>query len=330
MSDTAHIGVYAGAGAGGALLLGALIFYYCRQRRRGAAEARLAEAKFKAERLEMEGYRKQGINPDAFTDHGQEYSARDMKAEGVSSINAYNVPDTASIRGSPWEGAAAGAAVGAAAGGVAAMRSQNPRVNSPAPSTYQDARSPHSPRSPPPGGLGAPPGAAGAFRDSRSQQGGYGTPPPGSSPFNDPSPSSPASSLRSNRGPPRVSSPFDDPQHSPLTDTFGGPGGPASFGMQPPRSQSPMSRSQSPMIRSQSPGMPPQRGLPPAPIGLPVRTDTPPSAYSRMNANPPPSPRGYNSPRQNPGPGRQYSGGQPPYRGQAQQQGGDYWNQGTY
>lgn len=323
MSDGAKIGVYAGAGAGGALLLGALLFYYCRQRRRGAAEARLADEKQQAERMEMERFRKEGVNPDAFTEHGQEYSARDMKQEGMVGANGYNVPDSA------WEGAAAGAAVGAA-GGMAAMRSnsnmplmrdgaQSPRITSPTASSYHDAM---SPRSPPPGGLGAPPGAAGAYHDPRAR-GGYGTPPPGASPFGDhTAASSPASSRHG--PPPRVSSPFDDPQdhYSPQTGTFGA-ASPSPF-ENPARSQSPMSRSNSPMIRSQSPGMPPSRGLPPSPHGMPLRTDTPPSAYSRMNSNG--SPQSFSTPRQSPGPGRSYSGQQPQYRGQGQQQGGDYWN----
>lgn len=157
--QTAKIAVYAGGAAVGALLLGALIFYCIRQRRRGAQEAAIAAQKSNEEYAEMERFRKNGVDPDGFTEHGSEYNARDMKKDGIVTTESYSVPASPMVGGDEkaWGGAALGA--GAAAGAAAAagnMRSpvpllrdgaQSPRVGSPGP---QSPRSPFhdGPRSP--------------------------------------------------------------------------------------------------------------------------------------------------------------------------------------
>lgn len=52
------------------------IFYCCRQRRRGAQEAKLAAEKMESDRVELEGYKAAGINPDGFAEVTPEYDAK--------------------------------------------------------------------------------------------------------------------------------------------------------------------------------------------------------------------------------------------------------------
>ncbi|KAK0654990.1 concanavalin A-like lectin/glucanase domain-containing protein [Cercophora newfieldiana] len=142
LPQSSKTAIYAGSAAGGGLLLAALLFYCIRQRRRGSKEAKLAEAKAEEERRELEGFRKAGINPDAFTDQATEYNAKEMRRDGLSDQNSYSVPTSpADANNEKWQRAAAiggGAAAGAAAAG--AMRSpmpllrdgaQSPRVGTP-------------------------------------------------------------------------------------------------------------------------------------------------------------------------------------------------------
>ncbi|KAK3364577.1 concanavalin A-like lectin/glucanase domain-containing protein [Lasiosphaeria hispida] len=138
LSPTAKIAIYASAaGVGGILVIFAL-FYCIRQRRRGAREARLAEAKAEQERMELERFRKAGVDPDSFTDQATEYNAMDMRRDGLSDKNSYSVPPTPDEK---WEKAAAvGVGAGAGVAAANAMRSpmpllrdgaQSPRVSPP-------------------------------------------------------------------------------------------------------------------------------------------------------------------------------------------------------
>ncbi|UNI18412.1 hypothetical protein JDV02_004683 [Purpureocillium takamizusanense] len=136
LPSSTKIGIYAGAGGFVALAGGALLFYFLRQRRRGAREARLAEERAAAERHEMEHFQKKGINPDGFSEYGHEYDAREVRKGGYGDADSYHVPETTAA--SPLGEGAWGAA--AAAGGM--HHAQNHRMASPAPS----ARGPGSPR----------------------------------------------------------------------------------------------------------------------------------------------------------------------------------------
>ncbi|OAA70336.1 Concanavalin A-like lectin/glucanase, subgroup [Cordyceps fumosorosea ARSEF 2679] len=125
LSPTAKIGIYSAIGVVSALALATLLYYYFRQRRLGAAEARLADEKDKAERLELAQFRRDGVDPDSFREHGHEYGekAANLSPPGTSSGNPFNHPDD-SRPGSrnpsmPTLALSAGAA-GAAAGGVMA------------------------------------------------------------------------------------------------------------------------------------------------------------------------------------------------------------------
>jgi hypothetical protein len=73
LTPTAKIAIAAGAVGLVALLVGAFAFYFFRQRRRGAREAALAAERAEAERLEMEGFKARGVDPDGFTDNAPEY-----------------------------------------------------------------------------------------------------------------------------------------------------------------------------------------------------------------------------------------------------------------
>jgi hypothetical protein len=116
--------------------------------------------------MELERYKKAGIDPDSFAHHDTEYDAKEMRKEGMIHRDSYSVPNTpvspltaggASRPGEKsWEAAGMGAA---AAGGVGAnaMRSpvpllrdgaQSPRVGSPGPQ-----RGPYTPGGMAPGGL---------------------------------------------------------------------------------------------------------------------------------------------------------------------------------
>ncbi len=167
LSPTAKIAIYAsGAGVGAAIVAFAL-FYCIRQRRRGAREAKIAEQKAEQERLELERFKKSGIDPDSFIDQATEYNAKDMRREGLTDQNSYSVPDSPAtgVQSEKWEKAAAfGAGAGAGAAAAGALRSpvpllregaQSPRVTSPTSpgnvfnAPYSD-RSPNS-RSPAPG-----------------------------------------------------------------------------------------------------------------------------------------------------------------------------------
>ncbi|KAJ9131623.1 Concanavalin A-like lectin/glucanase [Pleurostoma richardsiae] len=151
LSPVAKTAVYASAGAAGAVLLGALVFYCIRQRRRGAQEARLAAQRMEDERLELERFRKAGVDPDSFTDAGAtpEYSAKEMAREGLAGKDGYSVPATSPVLDEKrWDTAAAIGAGGAAAAGANGMHSpmpllrdgaQSPRVQSPGPGPYAGA-----------------------------------------------------------------------------------------------------------------------------------------------------------------------------------------------
>ncbi|KZZ89369.1 Concanavalin A-like lectin/glucanase, subgroup [Moelleriella libera RCEF 2490] len=144
LSGGAKAGVYAGGAAVGALALGTLLWYYFRQRRIGAAEAKVAAARELEESRENDYFRKTGINPDGFSAYGQEYNARQLRAQGISGVNSYQL-----LESSPFEGPfdekhrlgssashVSGLTGGAAIGVTNARTESASRVASPAPSNY--------------------------------------------------------------------------------------------------------------------------------------------------------------------------------------------------
>ncbi|KAL7813073.1 glycoside hydrolase family 16 protein [Trichoderma gracile] len=80
----ARIAVYAVAAALGAALIGAGIWYCIRQRQSGAREARLATEMEKMDRMELDKLKREGVDPDAYTD----YDSRSMRKEGVLAADA--------------------------------------------------------------------------------------------------------------------------------------------------------------------------------------------------------------------------------------------------
>lgn len=145
LPPAAKIGIYAGAGSIGAILIGALTFYCCKQRRLGAKEAKLALEREKTERMELERFKRDGVDPDGFKEHGHEYDSRSMHKEGMVSNDAYNVPETtmSPLDERPWGGN----------GGSPMMRAPilpvrdgsqgpaSPLMNSPSHSSFHSSRS---------------------------------------------------------------------------------------------------------------------------------------------------------------------------------------------
>ncbi|KAH8886383.1 concanavalin A-like lectin/glucanase [Thozetella sp. PMI_491] len=131
----AKTAVYAAAGGVGALIVGAAAFYCIRQRRRGAAEAKLAEQKADEERRELEAFHKAGINPDSFREDATEYNAKEMARDGMNQGNSYSIPN--SPAGHPAGAAALGVGAGAAA--MSGARSPMPLLGN----GQTSPRSPH-------------------------------------------------------------------------------------------------------------------------------------------------------------------------------------------
>ncbi|EGX90969.1 cell wall glucanase, putative [Cordyceps militaris CM01] len=242
LSPTAKIGIYSAIGAVSALAIGTLLYYYIRQRRLGAAEARLADEKSDAERMELEQFRKNGVNPDGFREHGQEIGEKGAYlAPNDTSGNPFQHPDDSrpGSRNPSVPNLALAGAAGAFAGGAMAAGHAPSHA---APGT------PTSPRS----GYNSP-GAAHAGFD-------FGVPP---------SPRQ-VSRSQSDMIPPRAPQTPVDQMRSATADPYrlGSPGPPQAYGLN--RMQSPMgqpgqngfSTRQSPgpmqqqygQLRSQSPG----------------------------------------------------------------------------
>lgn len=87
LPQTAKIAVYASGAAVGAAILAVALIYCIKQRRRGTREAQAAEARAEADRLEMERFRKNGVNPDAFTSSAPEFKSSGMRNEPPSPSN---------------------------------------------------------------------------------------------------------------------------------------------------------------------------------------------------------------------------------------------------
>lgn len=133
LSPIAHIAVYSSAGAVGAIIVAVGLYYCIKQRKRGREENRLYEQRLQAERLELEQFKKAGINPDSLTNEGADYNARDMAKDASASASAYNVPQTpdsiADEKERAWGAAAVGGAAGGAAGFTAASAMRSPAVD---------------------------------------------------------------------------------------------------------------------------------------------------------------------------------------------------------
>jgi hypothetical protein len=118
-------------------------FYCIKQRRRGAREARIAEAKWNEEQRELAAFKAAGVDPDSFSGAtGADYDPKEMARETVTSV-----PNTPGSPNEKWQGAAA---VGVGAGVAAAAPllrndTQSPRAASPGPQRSLYATSPSVP-----------------------------------------------------------------------------------------------------------------------------------------------------------------------------------------
>lgn len=127
LSPTAKIAIYASAAGVGTAIVAWMIFYCIRQRRRGAREAKIAEAKAEAERREIADLRARGINPDSFVVEQTEYDAKEMRRDGTSNGDGYQVPTD------PSSPAGAAGAIPRSPMPLLREGAQSPRVASPSP-----------------------------------------------------------------------------------------------------------------------------------------------------------------------------------------------------
>jgi len=144
LSQTSKTAIYASSAGAGGLLVALMAFYCIRQRRRGAKEAKIANAKFQQEQRELAAFKAAGVDPDSFaSETGAEYNAKEMAREGLTSNNSYSVPSPSSpVTNEKWQGATTFGAAGAAAAAAGNPRSampllhngaQSPRIGSPGP-----------------------------------------------------------------------------------------------------------------------------------------------------------------------------------------------------
>jgi hypothetical protein len=136
------IGIYAGAAGFVGILFFVGLFYCIRQRRRGARENRAAEARAETERLELERFKKAGIDPDSFTSSASEYNAKEMRRGGVQDDDSYSIADSPAVTtASPLDFASSmgPAAVAGGLGGAGAGAMRSPvSARAASPSVYSD------------------------------------------------------------------------------------------------------------------------------------------------------------------------------------------------
>lgn len=89
LSSGSKIAIIACSGAAAVGLAAYALFYCWRQRRRGAQEAQLASKRMEDERMELEGYKAAGINPDGFSEATPEYDAKTGMATRDVQVSEY-------------------------------------------------------------------------------------------------------------------------------------------------------------------------------------------------------------------------------------------------
>jgi hypothetical protein len=251
LPQTSKTAVFASAAGAGGLLVLLMAFYCIRQRRRGAKEARIADAKYQQEQRELAAFKAAGVDPDSFaSETGAEYNAKEMAREGLTSNNSYSVPSPSSQSptNEKWQGASTFGAAGAAAAAASGARSpmpllhdgaQSPRIASPAPQNSSYDRSIYN----------ASPANA------RSLHGGASSPAPLISPMRTGSPAMPPQQLPQQFQPQPTRS-FSSPN---AQMRVGSPGPQQAYGMQPLQNPNPMMSPQ-PHRSFTTGGYPPQSG----------------------------------------------------------------------
>jgi len=94
LSSGARIAIYASSAGVVTAFLGFALYYCIKQRRRGAREAKLAEQRLVSDRMELDQFKKAGIDPDSFVVANAEYNAKDMRRDGLADKDSYSVPGT--------------------------------------------------------------------------------------------------------------------------------------------------------------------------------------------------------------------------------------------
>lgn len=110
LSSGSKIAIVACSAAAAIGLAGYALFYCWRQRSRGAQEAKLAAQKQEAERVELEGYKAAGINPDGFSEATPEYDAKTGMATRDVQVADYGMGQNEKYAAAGAMGAMGGAA----------------------------------------------------------------------------------------------------------------------------------------------------------------------------------------------------------------------------
>lgn len=127
LPQTSKTAVFASAAGAGALLVVVMAFYCIRQRRRGAKEARIAEAKYQEEQRELAAFKARGVDPDSFaSETGADYDAKEMARDGLATDRSYSVPSAQSPTNEKWQGATTFGGASAAAIAAGGARSPMP------------------------------------------------------------------------------------------------------------------------------------------------------------------------------------------------------------
>lgn len=230
-----------------------MAFYCVRQRRRGAREARIAEAKYQEEQRELAAFKASGIDPDSFaSDTGADYDAKEMAREGLTSNNSYSVPSPSAqgLTNQKWQGATTFGAASAAA--IAADGARSPM-----PLLHDDAQSPLLP-SPAPRSPGYERSLSSASpANARGLQGGAGSPAPLVGAMRSASPAAVAPQQRPQPFQQQPSRSFSSPN---AQMRLGSPGPQQSYGMQPLQSRSNPMMAPQPQRSFTTGGYPPQTG----------------------------------------------------------------------
>jgi len=83
LPSTAKTAIYASGAGLGAVILAFGLWYCIRQRRRGAREAKAAALQAEQDRLELQGFKSRGVNPDGFSNGNNDWTVAEVHDNGV-------------------------------------------------------------------------------------------------------------------------------------------------------------------------------------------------------------------------------------------------------
>lgn len=141
LSTGSKAAILACSGAAALALLGYAAFYCVRQRKRGQLESQMAAQRMEEDRLELEGYKAAGINPDGFAEAQPVYDPKSGMATREVQVAEYTELNHEKFGAMTM----AGGALGAAAAARPLLRN-GPGSGSPpgTPNSYNNMQDPYS------------------------------------------------------------------------------------------------------------------------------------------------------------------------------------------